>query len=205
MLKRLQNLFINITESLLVYDKTDEHNFRMTIGEKYVVGNDIVRFFATNGKIIVERMREQDSRVIYRKVLDGPGQYLIASHYTIKLPSVSREFKSFYNHLKFNVGTEHIKISTGTKTLDRPYVVKLHAWVNKSVHYKFMIFLKDDDIDEITSKRIIQLINRCESIDLAALMTYFMGRNKYSVIAKLDEEFFEMANYILSNTCIVNN
>lgn len=190
-----KNLFVYVTKGGSFYDRTNGKNVRLFNGKKIQLADGSVEFKKdTEGKLFVSRFAES-GREIYTKEISEPGMYLVSGVFTQALVNSPKEVRNLYNRLKATLGKPKFKIESNPR-LRKPFVVKMHTWLDKGFNYRFIITTKDSNVPTEMIEEIHELVTKASKLDLRRLLEYYGAFNNNGVVATIDESFFETVGVI---------
>lgn len=187
-------MFVYVTKDLVIYDRTNGKNLRLSYDTDYQMGVGSLKFKHLDGRVFVERFSSTGKQV-YVKDITESGMYLVSAVFVQPLPKSPKEVRNLYNRLKTSIGKPHFKIDTDDN-LSAPFKIKLHTWLDKGFNYRFIIKVKETTVTTAMVTEIFNLIDRMTKIDLQVLLQYYKAFDKNGVVVKIDDEFIQMATRI---------
>jgi hypothetical protein len=188
------NLFVFVTRGGSFYDRTNGKNKRLFPSDTVTMETGIVSFGKTNGKLYVFRYNES-GKELYRKDITEPGMYIVSALFAQPLVKSPKEVRNLYNRLKTSLGKPNFKIEVNEK-LRQPFKIKMHTWLDKGFHYRFIISTKDENVPLSMVEEIYELVNRSSKLDLKMLLKYYGAFNDTGTYFTINEEFFETVKVI---------
>lgn len=189
-----KNLFVYVTNSGTFWDRTNGKNKRLFPNDTVQMESGVIKFGKTNDSIYVFRYNK-DGKEMYRKDISTPGMYIVSAMFAQPLVKSPKEVRNLYNRLKGALGKPNFKIEVNEK-LRQPYSIKMHTWLDKGFHYRFIISTKEQNVSLNMVEEIYELVNRASKINLKQLLTYMGAFNNNGVMVTVNEEFFETVKVI---------
>jgi hypothetical protein len=188
-------MFINVSKSGGVFNRTQGLNRRITYGEAVPLGDCYLIFSRNEEGTFVQCLGVGNGQERYRAHLKPPAMYVVTPLYTQEMSKSPKEVRNLYNRLKASIGKPFFKIEANEK-IRKPYMVKLHTWIDKEFKYEFTIRVKESQVSLSTVDEIYQLVDRASKLDLRTLLTYYNAFNENGMVVTVDEEFLALAETI---------
>lgn len=190
------NLFVQVTNTGSVWDKTFGANRRIPWDSKYTLGNNIITF-RPKGKLTQVDSINESGDVVYTHDLTEQGMYLIAASFIQKLPTTVKEVRVLYNRLSHQIGKPQFKI-VPTDSLEVPFSIKIHAFTQKGVFvYKFVIKVNERVLNNSHINEIFELIKQTSKLNLKSIMDHYQTfQENHGAILEINDDFIKLAKEI---------
>lgn len=189
-----KNLFVYVTSNGSFWDRTNGKNKRLFPNDTIQMESGVISFGKKNGSIYVFRYN-QSGKEMYSKDITAPGMYIVSAMFAQPLVKSPKEVRNLYNRLKGALGKPNFKIEVNEK-LRKPYSIKMHTWLDKGFHYRFIISTKEENIPLDMVEEIYELVNRASKVNLKHLLNYMGAFNNNGVMVTINEDFFETVKVI---------
>jgi hypothetical protein len=189
-----KNMFVFITKNGVVYNRTNGKNSRLYFGQQYELMSGQVQFVNENNVVSVIRTAS-NGRVLYQRVLENTGTYMVSALFVQQLPKSQKEVKNLYNRLKNTIGKPKFKIDVKSK-MKEAYKIKLHTWIDKGFNYRFIVTIRDENMPIETVNEIYDNIKRTADLDLTGVIRYYYANHRNNMLLTVNEEFFKFVRFI---------
>lgn len=194
-----RNMYVSVTESGGLYDRTNGRNDRIILDKKYYITNGSVVFTRSGGLVRVTRYAI-NGELGYVKDISEPGFYIITAISAQAIPKVAKEARILYNKLKSIVGPTQFKI-IDTDKMTTPIRIQLFLDSHLGrVTGKFVVKFNPTMINEEFMERIVSIVQGASELDFKMVLKAMNYEGQKSMILTINEEFIERMKNTNYNT-----
>ena len=181
----MTNVYLFVTRSGQVYDRTFGKNKRLCFDAKYTLKpHGSIMLTKDGDKIILSRL-DKYNNIVYNKILTESGMYVSTKLYCDPVTKTSKYTSTAYNYAKAAL-VNNYEFSTGE--YDRPFVVKLKLWTELTIKHKFFIEINENSFNAHSLSDFISTLESLTSVDIAKLVKYY---NAHSMTFIINDAFFD--------------
>jgi len=188
------NMFIFLTKSGSVFNRTNGKNERLYFDKEYNAVNGILIFSRERGnsKVTVTR-KSLSGNFVYKKELSQSGMYIITPLFVQPLIRTTKDVRILYNKIKKLLSKPKVKIIDKREFEDPVKIQFIIRNESGVLETRFDVkvnpeLFNGDYIDETS-----ELIDKAAKLDLDILVKNFNITNNKEIILTINKDFIETA------------